>query len=112
MVTIMRAAGVLSFVGMVVLYKSGCGAIYVAAAYVARTAFMNCTAPLEEGLLMDYAPKLNKSERDGKLLIVCLASGGAGQPLSVEYSQTNMGIHSLLASPFVCKHLQLCSIVF
>ena len=42
---------------MVVLYKYGGNVVFIVTVYVLRTALMNCTGPLEQGIMMDYAPK-------------------------------------------------------
>ena len=62
----LRSMGLTFFSGMIVLYKYSIGGSYsnwlVVGACILCTALMNCTYPIEEGILMDYAPKKDRAK--------------------------------------------------
>jgi MFS family permease len=63
----LRFTGLACFSGMVVLDSLGLDKTSpevkwaIAVLYVCRTALMNCSYPLEESILMDYAPKATRA---------------------------------------------------
>eukprot|EP00239_Pterosperma_sp_CCMP1384_P011720 CAMPEP_0197862120 /NCGR_PEP_ID=MMETSP1438-20131217/38634_1 /TAXON_ID=1461541 /ORGANISM="Pterosperma sp., Strain CCMP1384" /LENGTH=593 /DNA_ID=CAMNT_0043479557 /DNA_START=697 /DNA_END=2478 /DNA_ORIENTATION=- len=54
---LLRLIGLACFGGMVILYHLNVNRWLVVVLYVVRTAFMNSTYPIDEGILMDYVPK-------------------------------------------------------
>jgi len=61
-VLLLRFVGLSCFASMILLYNYKFSPIYVVVAYICRTALMNCTYPLEEGILMDYVPKSQRAK--------------------------------------------------
>ena len=60
-VALLRILGLSCFGSMVIMYNRGVNRWAIVAAYIARTALMNCTYPLEESILMDYVPKKTRA---------------------------------------------------
>ena len=87
----MRVFGLSCFAAMIALYHFGYSPWLVVATYVVRTAVMNATYPIEEGILMDHVPK---SERARWKSLESVATFGwcgsafAGGMLADHYSYT------------------------
>jgi MFS family permease len=64
-ILLLRSLGLACFSGMVVLDKHAETVVWgkwaIVVLYVLRTAFMNCTYPLEESILMDYVSKNSRA---------------------------------------------------
>jgi len=60
-VLMLRGAGLTCFAAMIFFFNQHLSFIYVIAAYIARTCLMNCTYPIENGILMDYVPKQHRA---------------------------------------------------
>ena len=60
-VLLLRLIGLAHLLAIIILYHFNVNKWLIVAVYVIRTAFMNCTYPLEEGIIMDYVPKAQRA---------------------------------------------------